>query len=44
MSYFIEKIEREGKWEPIINDLMTRRTDPYSLVEKMMAEELRKIL
>ena len=42
MSYFIEKIEKEGKWEIIINDLMNRRTDPYSVAEKIMASELKK--
>jgi LAO/AO transport system kinase len=42
MAHFIEKIEKEGKWEKIIDDLMNRRTDPYSLAEKVMAEELRK--
>jgi LAO/AO transport system kinase len=42
MSYFVEKIEREEKWEPIIDDLMNRRTDPYSVVEKMMADEIKK--
>jgi len=42
MAHFIEKIEKEGKWEKIIDDLMNRRIDPYSLAEKVMAEELRK--
>ena len=29
------------KWEGLIEDLMNRRTDPYSVVERMMAEELK---
>jgi len=42
MAHFIEKIEKEGEWEKIIDDLMNRRTDPYSMAEKVMAEKLRK--
>jgi LAO/AO transport system kinase len=42
MAHFIEKIEKEGEWEKIIDDLMNRRIDPYSLAEKVMAEELAK--
>ena len=42
MAHFIEKIEKEGGWEKIIDDLMNRRTDPYSVAEKMMTEELTK--
>jgi LAO/AO transport system kinase len=42
MIRFVEKMEREGKWEGLIEDLMNRRTDPYTVVEKMMAEELKK--
>jgi LAO/AO transport system kinase len=41
MAHFIEKIEKEGQWENMIDDLINRRTDPYSLAEKMMAEELK---
>ena len=41
MAHFIEKMEREGQWEKIIEDLMNRRADPYSIAEKMMAEELK---
>ncbi len=40
MSHFIEQIEKEGEWEKIIDDLMNRRTDPYSLAEKVIASEL----
>jgi hypothetical protein len=42
MAHFIEKIEKEGQLEKIIDDLMDRRTDPYSLAEKVMSEELTK--
>ena len=42
MAHFIERIEKEGEWEKIIDDLMNRRTDPYSVAERIMAEELTK--
>jgi len=42
MAHFVEKMEKEGKWESLIEDLMKRRTDPYSVVERMIAEELNK--
>jgi len=42
MTHFVEKMEKEGKWESLIDDLAKRRTDPYTVVEKMMAEELKK--
>jgi len=41
MNRFVEKMEKEGKWESLIEDLMKRRTDPYSVAERMMAEELK---
>ncbi len=41
MAHFIKKIEKEGKWETIIDGLMNRRTDPYSVVEKILADELK---
>ncbi len=44
MAHFIKTIEKEGQWDKITDDLVNRRTDPYSLAEKIMAEELRKIL
>ena len=40
MALFIQKMEKEGEWTTIIDDLMKRRTDPYSVVERMMANEL----
>ena len=42
MAHFIKKMEQEGEWGTIIDDLMKRRTDPYSVAERMMAEELIK--
>ncbi len=42
MTHFVEKLEKEGEWEKTIDDLMNRRTDPYSLAQRIMAEELRK--
>ena len=42
MAYFIEKMEKGGKWENLIDDLTKRRTDPYSVVEKMMTDEFKK--
>ncbi len=41
MTHFIEKMEKEGQWETIIDDLIHRRTDPYSVVERMMANEFK---
>jgi LAO/AO transport system kinase len=41
MAHFIEKMEKEGQWDKIIDDLMNRRIDPYSVAEKVMAEELK---
>jgi len=41
ISHFIEKMEKEGEWDKIIDDLMNRRTDPYSVAERVMAEQLK---
>ncbi|MBM4339575.1 MAG: methylmalonyl Co-A mutase-associated GTPase MeaB [Deltaproteobacteria bacterium] len=41
MSRFIQKIEKDGGWETILEGLTKRETDPYSLAEKMMIEELK---
>ncbi len=41
MTHFVEKMEKEGKWESLIDDLIKRRTDPYTVVEKMMAEAIK---
>ena len=42
MSHLLRKIERDGKWKTILDDLATRQADPYSLVEEIMAHELVK--
>jgi LAO/AO transport system kinase len=42
MTHFVETLEKGGEWEKIIDDLMNRRTDPYSLAQRIMADELRK--
>jgi LAO/AO transport system kinase len=42
MGHFIGKMEKERQWDKIIDDLMNRRTDPYSMAERVMAEELKK--
>jgi LAO/AO transport system kinase len=41
MTHFMEKMEKEGRWETLIEDLMKRRTDPYTVVEKMMSDEFK---
>jgi LAO/AO transport system kinase len=41
MTHFVEKMEKEGRWESLIDDLTKRRKDPYSVVEKMMEEEIK---
>ena len=40
-NHFLARMEQKGEWESIINDLAKRRKDPYSVVEKILAEELR---
>jgi LAO/AO transport system kinase len=42
MAHFIEKMEKEGQWDKIINDLIEKRTDPYSLTQHMMMSEFGK--
>ncbi len=41
-AYLIEKMEKEGQWETLLDDLMKRRIDPYSVAQKVWAEELTK--
>jgi LAO/AO transport system kinase len=41
MSRLIEKIEKEGRMERMIDDLVDRQIDPYSVVEKVMADHLK---
>jgi len=43
MSRFVANIEKKGEWDRIIDDLMEKRTDPYSMVKRVMAEEFGKI-
>jgi hypothetical protein len=40
-NHFLARMEQKGELESIINDLAKRRKDPYSVVEKILAEELR---
>jgi LAO/AO transport system kinase len=40
MSRFIQKIEYNEGWETILDGLTKRQTDPYSLAEKMITDEL----
>ncbi len=42
MSHLMEEIEKKEDWDKVIDDLMHRRTDPYSVAEKIMAEQLTK--
>jgi LAO/AO transport system kinase len=42
MSYFIKKMEKRGEWDKIMDDLTNRRIDPYSVAERLMADELRE--
>jgi putative protein kinase ArgK-like GTPase of G3E family len=39
MTHFVERIEKEGQWDTIIEDLVEKKIDPYSLAEQLMAEE-----
>lgn len=39
MDHFVTAIEEKGKWDQIIDDLIEKRTDPYSLVKRLMMEE-----
>ncbi len=41
MSHFIEKMEKRGEWDKIMDDLTNRRIDPYSVAERLMADELK---
>ncbi len=41
MSHFIERMQRKGEWDKIMDDLTNRRIDPYSVAEKIMAEQLK---
>ena len=39
MNHFVAAIEEKGKWDQIIDDLIEKRIDPYSLVKRLMMEE-----
>ena len=39
MNHFVAAIEEKGKWDQIIDDLISKRIDPYSLVKRLMMEE-----
>ncbi len=39
MNHFVAAIEEKGKWDQIIDDLIEKRIDPYSLVKRLMVEE-----
>ena len=41
MAHLIEKMEKDGRWETILDDLMNRRTDPYTAAERVISEELK---
>jgi LAO/AO transport system kinase len=38
MDHFIKKIEAEGQWDTMVNNLIKKRTDPYSMAEQVMAK------
>ena len=42
MIRFVANIEKKGQWDRIIDDLMEKRTDPYSMVKRVMMEEFGK--
>ncbi len=42
LDHIAEKIQTSGEWETMIDDLMNRRADPYSLAEKIMSRALSK--
>jgi len=42
MHRFIEKLEKKGQLETIVQELMDRNIDPYSVAEKIMAESLKE--
>ncbi len=42
MEHFMEKMEKEKRWETVLTDLAERRTDPYTLAQVLMDEEFGK--
>jgi LAO/AO transport system kinase len=41
MARFLHKMEEDGMWEIMLDDLVNRRADPYSIVERLMATALK---
>jgi len=41
-AHLVEKLKEEGQWDKIIDDLMNRRTDPYTEAERVITGELSK--
>ena len=39
MEHFLDKIEKQGLWDSLLSGLVERRTDPYTLAERIMYEE-----
>lgn len=42
MNHFIQKLEKKGQLESIVQELMNRHIDPYSVAERIMAETLKE--
>jgi len=42
MSHLLEELRKRGNLETLIEDLANRQVDPYSVVEKVLAEELNR--
>lgn len=42
MNHFLTSIEEKGAWDQIIDDLIEKRTDPYSMVKRLLGEEFDK--
>ncbi len=40
VDHLIQKMEKHGSWNKLLDDLMARQIDPYSAAEKIMHEEL----
>jgi LAO/AO transport system kinase len=42
MAHFMGKIRNEGRWDQLMDRLMKKEIDPYSLVEDLMMEEFKE--
>jgi LAO/AO transport system kinase len=40
MKRLVGRMQREGRWETLLDELANRRADPYSIAESLIAEEL----